>query len=221
MKSIIEFKNTQDAKKFIDKFPDLEFEIDNSFVKGKFSKQKLCGADFSGVNFHEGDFRWSDISWGKFSGADFRNADFSAVNFHEAKFGGAEFFGVDFRWSNFHGANFERAIFKGANLSWTNFCGANFHGADFWGANMSYANMSHTTVICISAIGSVRKDNIYGSPVWDKEYGNQTGWIYHLGCRCGTYAEMQEEVLNSYGDGTYSQCLEMLQKIAMMIFNPY
>lgn len=106
----------------------------------------------------------------------------------------------------------------GANLTRASLSGASLIEANLTRANLEGANVSDTCILSIKAIGSIRGDNIYASPRYD-DNGAQVGWGYHLGCYyTGNFIDAYNRIVDVYGEGTYSRCLEMLKKMCDMVY---
>jgi len=135
---------------------------------------------------------------------------FSGLNLRGANLSGASLAGVDLQWSLLSGANLE-----GANLE-----GANLEGANLEGAILDYANVSGTTVLSVPIMGVWRTGNhLYASPVYD-DNGKQVDWGFHEEGFYGTHGDLHKAIVRTYGEGNYFKCLNMLQEICMMKFNP-
>jgi len=144
----------------------------------------------------------------------FVTGSFSGLHLRGAKFNGTNLSRVNLSKSNLEGANFLDAHLKEANLT-----GANLEGANLRNVNLECANVTGTTILSVTAIGSSRKDNLYASPVYDNN-GNQVGWGFHAGCFYGSYEDLHKAIVKDYGEGEYSNCLDKLQEMCVMKFNP-
>jgi len=243
MSDKITFEAEEQAIEFVNQFPHYDFARKGRIVTGAFDYlylryAKLAGANldgnfkrtwFVGADLSDAGLGGTNLTWTNFEGANLRCA-----YLEDAILDGANINGANLSHANLEGANLRNVDGKNADLAMTimknadlsggifhraTFEGARLEGANLTGAVLNNARVSGTTILSISVIGLLWGDKIYASPIHNED-GNQTDWGFHIGSLYGTYGDLREAIVRKYGEGEYSNCLDKLQEMCLLKFNP-
>jgi len=108
-----------------------------------FTNAKLCGADLSGANLCGADLSGADLTGARLDHADLQKAIVAGTVWKQASLTQAKLSGLDLTGADFSGATGTRPEFTEAILASATFCGANLPQAVFRKAVLTDADFTH------------------------------------------------------------------------------